>query len=270
MAGFDKAIHVGLFGGLAWAWGRELGADGVGASPRCRWGLAAALAFATVAVEAAQPLTGRGCDPWDVVAGCAGIMATTVLWGRNFWTLAMVLAVLAGMCMARGAWFLWTEWRAFPTLSAGGGGCWAKAWSLRGVEGQSVADGLRLTPVPDGPATWRGAFRVPVRRDWSRMGDWKLRVEWGGEEETVLVVRLDDRRRKHPKYAERFQREWPVVPGWNELVISRGEWTRTSGGNPLDSSEIARWGVFLLHPVDFDHWTLGKTELEPYNERPNP
>lgn len=271
VAGFDKAIHVGVFGGLAWAWGRAVGADaGTAAGWRCRWVLAVCLAAATLLVEVVQPLAGRGFDLWDAAAGCAGIAATTLLWGTRFAWLAAALCALGVGCMARGLWHLGTEWRAFPVLSAGGGGCWAEDWQLRGVEGVATPDGLRLAAAPEGPETWRGAFRVPVRSDWSRCGDWILRVEWGGAEDTTLVVRLDDRREKAPPYAERFQREWCVEPGWNELVLPRAEWSRSSGGAPLDVSDIARWGVFLLQPADFEFWTLGKTELEPLNERPSP
>lgn len=271
VAGFDKAIHAWLFGGLAWAWGRVLGAVDAGAAERKRrWTLAGGLAAATVVVEVAQPLTGRGFDLLDAAAGCAGIAATTLLRGARFGWLAAALFALGVGWMARGLWLLGTEWRAFPVLAAGGGGCWAEDWHLRGVTGESTPEGLRMVLAPEGPKRWRGAFRVPARRDWSRLGDWVLRVDWGGTEETTLVVRLDDRRQKMPPYAERFQREWRVSPGWNELVIPRAEWTRTSGGSPLDASDIARWGVFLLTPADFEHWTLGQTQLEPPNERPSP
>ena len=267
--GFDKAVHVAVFGGLAWAWGRVSGADDPSTvGRRNRWRLAAALAVATVLVEVLQPLTGRGFDLLDSLAGCAGIAAVTLSWGHGFWTLAFAVTGLAGMCMGRGAWHMGTEWRAFPTLAGGGGGCWAEAWLLRGVEGEPTGDGLRLVPLPEGPDTWRGAFRVPMRSDWRAWGDWKLRVEWGGAEEATLVVRLDDRRKKEPAYDDRFQCEWRVVPGWNELTIPHGEWTKTSGGGKLDVSDIARWGVFLLEPADFDHWTLGKTELITPKERP--
>lgn len=268
VAGFDKAVHVAVFAGLAWVWGRASGAETPGAEGRRnRWRLAAVLAAATVLVEVAQPLTGRSRDWLDSVAGCAGIAAATLSWGRGFGTLALVCAALAGACMGRGAWNLWTEWRAFPVLAEGGGGCWSADWHLRGVAGEPTGEGLRLTPLPGGPETWRGAFRVPVRGDWSDRGDWKLRVEWGGAEEATLEVRLDDRREKEPAYNERFQREWRVSPGWNELAIPRGEWTKTSGGGELDAADIARWGVFLQTPADFEYWTLGKTELTANQER---
>ncbi|MBR6021705.1 MAG: hypothetical protein IK066_04725 [Kiritimatiellae bacterium] len=267
--GFDKAIHVGLFGALTWAWGRVANADAARDSRR-RWTLAGTLAAATLLVEVLQPLTGRSFDLWDSIAGCAGIVATTLLWNHSSAWLATALCAMALACVGRGLWNLGMEYRSFPTLAAGGGGCWAKDWALRGVEGESSPDGLRMIPARDGPVEWQGAFRVPMRTDWSQYGDWRLRVEWGGEEAAVLVVRLDDKKEKQPAYANRFQCEWRVLPGWNELSIPRTEWERTSGGGWLDTEQIARWGVFLARPVDFKYWTLGKTELEPLNERSAP
>ena len=102
------------------------GAEGEGdKAKRGRWGVAAAVSVATVAVEVLQPLTGRGFDLWDAAAGCAGVAATTVLWGRPFGWLAGMLAVLAVGCMARGIVRLGQEWWLFPTLADGGGGCWS-------------------------------------------------------------------------------------------------------------------------------------------------
>ena len=266
--GFDKAVHAGLFGGLAWAWGRAQGVDFPGLERRRRrWKLAGVLAGATLAVEVLQPLTGRDFDWVDAAAGSAGIVATTLLWDAGFAWMAAVLCVLGVGFMAKGLWNLGTEWREFPVLASGGRACWEGDWDLRGVSAEQTADGLRLVPLPEGPETWRGVFRVPARSDWSGCGDWTLRVEWGGEDEATLVVRLDDRRGAQPAYADRFQREWRVARGWNELVIPRGEWSRTSGGGALDASDIAHWGVFLLEPADFDHWTLGKTELKLLEER---
>jgi hypothetical protein len=263
--GTDKMAHVVVFGGLAWAWGRVLETECRGNAARLRrrrWALAAGLALATVAVELAQPLAGRSRDPVDAAAGCAGIAAATLLGGAPAAGVAAAVAACGLSFMARGLVDYAREWKAFPVLAAADAPWWAESWSTNGVAVSAVPEGLRVEMVPDYPFDWPGVFRVPAARDWSKCGDWRLRVYWGGGGAGELTVRLDDDRKDNAGYNDRFQREWRVEPGWNEIAIPRGEWERTSGGGALDVRHVARWGIFLAERPDFVYWIVGRAELD--------
>jgi len=261
--GADKAAHVVVFGGLAWAWGRV---PAVGGGRRRRWRLAAGLAAATVAVEFVQPLTGRSRDGWDAVAGTEGIGVATLAGSAPAVATGGALAVAGGLWMARGVADYVREMRAFPVLAAGGEDWWAESWETSGVTVRATPEGLRVEPSGDEDAAWPGLFRVPAVRDWSGGGDWLLRVFWGGGEPAELTVRLDDDRKDNGGYADRFQREWRVEPGWNGLSIPRNEWERTSGGGALDVRHVARWGIFLAENGNFVYWIVGGAELEQQEE----
>ena len=270
----DKMAHVVIFAGLAWAWGRVLWMDAIPSLWR-RLRLGAVLALLTLVVEFVQPFAGRGFDLRDAAAGSIGALLAAVAFPLPFTGLAALVVLAALPWCIPGTIRLVREYRAFPVLAAAGPDCWTDDWEFAGLDAAPSPEGLRLVPAamsPDSPVAaepWPGLFRVPVRRDWSAFGDWRFRLYWDAPAAALFVVRLDDRREPQPAYAERFQTEWRVLPGqWNELVIPRAEWSRTSGGGSLDASEIARWGLFLNEPVPFESFTLGEAVLSPLEEKP--
>ena len=258
--GWDKSVHVVLFTVLGWCWGRCFGAGW-----RARWGVAFFLSASTVGVEIVQPLTGRSCDWLDAVAGSlgAGWAALCGLRGRR-----RGLVAVAGMLALAWSWCAggWTRWKAeeasWPVLADGKAAWGSRSWKCHGTRVSAGTGGIRVEAVDGKNRRWPGIFREPLVRDWRGRGTWRVDVYWPEEEPVAAAIRLDDRRVPHPKYGERFQREVTLTNGENHITIPAEEWGRTGDGGGLDTSDIARWGVFLVKPEAFSYFLLRNSELE--------
>lgn len=258
--GWDKSVHVLLFAVLGWAWTRCFVAGW-----RARWGVALALAAGTVAVELVQPLTGRSCDWLDAAAGSLGAGWVAFCGAGGRWR---SVAAGAGALALAGLWSLggWLDWRAekaaWPVLADGEAAWGLASWKRNGTEVSAGEGGIRVAAVEGVDRRWPGIFRQPLETDWRGRGTWRVAVYWPEEEPVAAGVRLDDERKKRPKYGERFQREVTLTNGENLIEIPAEEWGRTGNGGELDAEHIARWGVFLVKPKTFSYFLLRKAELE--------
>lgn len=255
--------HVGLFAGLAWLWARLMPARHRG------WMLWVALALVSTGVEAFQSFAGRSPEWVDWLYGVGGAACICATWRWRpgirwtaVWTLALIPPVWE-TAMVR------METRAFPVLAQPNTRWAGRGWMLNGVEravGQSKT--FRFRPAPGGDGSpYPGAFREPVCQDWRGVRVLKTALYWPAPHPALFAVRVDDLP-GNPPYAERFQREFSVTQGWNDVRIPAEELARTSGGRPLRLESIRRWGVFLVSDALFEYFLLGPVRLDLQQESP--
>lgn len=254
------AVHVAWFAGFAWLVGMRLPARWRG------WPWWMFLAGAAGLIEGLQPWTGRSAEITDWFWGAAGSAGVCLTWSRP----RLRILAVAGLCLCPPAWraVLWhQELHAFPVLAAPGSAWSGQDWILNGVNLRIQSRLFRLEPArPPNARAYPGMFRRPAGSDWRRMQSLHLRIFWGGQAPATFAVRVDDRP-GNPDYADRFQREFPVEPGWNDLAIPAAE-LGTPGGRPLDLAAIHAWGVFLVSDVSFDYVLIGPVHLAIQQEPP--
>ena len=259
--------HVGLFAALAWLWGRALPAWIRG------WRLWLALALLAAGLEWLQNLTGRTAQPGDWFYGIGGAACICWTWNlrRSQWFFRW--GTLLGLCLVPLAWIYVLaslESQSFPTLVVPSA-AWSRCgWTLNGVHLASAASGglkfERDWAAGEKPA-YSGAFRPALRGNWRGMSSLQAEMFWPMETPAVFALRVDDRQ-GNPSYLERFQHEFSVSQGWNNIVIPVIELERTAGGRPLSLGTIRQWGVFLVSDVPFDYFLLGPVRLEMQKETP--
>ncbi len=260
--------HAWLFGAVAWGWGRRL-------SRRYRaLPLWVGLAVGAAAVEMVQPWYGRSRElaDWIFSAAGAGWVCMTWQWRGKRWGRWMGLMVLGLVPVLGYGGLRQAEVRSFPIL-LDPGSVWSRhGWALNsvrlGADGHAtVRVASRRSGKEQGRGEYPGLFRQPAQPDWSGMETLRLKVFWPGEAPAMLAMRIDDRE-GNPPYAERFQEEFEVVPGWNEIRIPVSQWGQTSGGRPMERRGIRQWGVFLVSAPAFDYFGLGMVQLDPAEEQP--
>ncbi|HOU22598.1 MAG TPA: hypothetical protein PKX16_10310, partial [Kiritimatiellia bacterium] len=235
-----SSMHVVIFAGLAWIWGRSV-------PVRLRgWTLWAALAVVSAGVEGLQPHLGRSAELADWLYGVGGAACVCSTWHhrRRF---QIRWAAVGALCLFPLAWDMGMarmEIRAFPVL-ADPGARWARrgwTWNSTYLVGASD-EGLRVkvdsTLKNEGLGAYPGLFREPAGSDWRAARSFRADVFWAAEVPAILAVRVDDRP-GNPPYAERFQREFAVTQGWNSVQIPAEELGRASGGRPLNLEKIRR------------------------------
>lgn len=255
-AAAGDAAHVVLFAGLAWVWGRSLPARWRG------WPLWLGLVCLAGAVELLQGYTGREQEwtDWLLGAGGAALVCGTWRWSQSGWRVALVL-LLAALPLGWATCCLTMEMRAFPVMAEPGSRWAEQGWEQRG--GKLSRDGgvFRFSAKKIGePDSYPGVFREPAVRDWREADGFSFAIYWPEERLAVFGIRVDDSR-KQPVYAERFQKELNVTQGWNQILISRQELARTSGGRPMRLDHVTRWGVFLVTAETFDYFLLSEVRL---------
>ena len=265
----DKAVHVVLFGAMAWGWRRVWG-NGA----KARLGVCLGIVALALAVEFIQPVTGRSQDLRDWGAGVLGaavacaIPLGTVL---RLVGLGMALAVCGGAYVAPSACALVEEWRAWPSLCDAKCSWSARRWMLNGIE-FGPAGTVQLVSAA-ARSEWPGLFRIPAKHDWSEAGDLRVRWTWGGASKAIVALRIDAdwEGEGEPAYGDRFQMELESWPGTNEVTIPRKEWTRTGGGGHLDDTKIRQWGFFLVNAPEFDYFSVDEARfLSPMNLHAEP
>ena len=260
------SAHVLLFAGLAWAWGRRLPAHLRG------WALWGMLAVFSAGMEWLQPRTGRSAEWTDWFFGAAAAAVICGTWSRRrpVWRRAGLL-VLGLFPVAWAATMVYMEMRAFPVL-ADPRSVWAeRGWMENFVRIASVRDkGLKVEAAPaagGAGAAYPGIFRSPVCSDWRGAESLRATLFWPDTNTVFFAFRVDDRVGPAP-YADRFQREFSVTQGWNDLRIPVEDLRWSSGGRPMDLSSIRNWGVFLVSDSPFDYFSLGPVSLNLFQERP--
>lgn len=259
-------MHVLLFAGLAWLWGR------IWPERVSRGWLWLVLVLVAAGVEGLQPRAGRSAELTDWLYGAGGAAILCVSWTRRAalrlrWISVFALALFP-LGWEGGMWH--REFHAFPVLARPGTWWAGRGWTLNAVRLDTTSEHrFRVRPIRAGRAgsAYPGLFRPAVRADWRRMMSLRTAIYWPGAEPAVVAIRVDDLP-GNPPYAERFQREFPVAPGWNDVVIPAAEFRRASGGRQLNLEAICQWGVFLVSAPAWDYFLLDAVRLEPAQDSP--
>lgn len=262
------SVHVLLWAGLAWLWGRILPCGLRG------WALWGMLAVVGGGVEWLQPFAGRSAEwtDWALGVGGAGCICGTwqLQWRRGVIRGIAVLILFSSPL----SWALalqGLETHSFPML-AEPGTLWSRnGWILNGVRlSTSSPKAFRIEKEildeTSSPFPYPGVFRAPARSDWRGVQSWRTEIYWPDSSSVVFAVRVDDRP-GNPPYAERFQREFAITQGWNSVEISVEDLGRTSGGRSMRLDDIRLWGLFLVSNVHFDYFLAGAVRLELKEDR---
>lgn len=158
---------------------------------------------------------------------------------------------------------------AFPLLAQSESHWAQRGWNLNGVDlSASGQAGFKLSRTSDIPSgSYPGLFREPIRQDWRGIRAFQADLFWPNARPAVFAVRIDDRP-GNPPYAERFQKEIAVTPGWNAVRIPADEIAQTPAGRALRLDHVRQWGVFLVSDVPFDYFLVGTVRLEMQEEKP--
>ena len=252
-----KTAHIGLFACLAWLWGRPGRAGN--ARPLRLWLLLLLLAGV---IEGLQHWTGRNADWRDILWG--GLGAGWFCFFRNLRPRLIppvLLLCFLAVPFAWTGWHLHQETRAFPVLAHS-----AQSWARRGWKetgGSLVFEEAHFRFVPAaqaGSADYPGIFRRPHSADWRTARALTACVYWPHDKPAVFALRIDDRR-EQPAYEDRFQTEFAVTQGWNRISIPSGQFSKTSGGRPMNLEQVTRWGLFLVSDTDFDYFLFSTVQL---------
>ncbi len=258
------AAHVLLFALLAWMWGQRL------PHRRRGWPLWLAVAATAASVEVLQFCFGRSAEVVDWLYGSVGAAWICVTW-RMYKTWLRVAGVLV-VALFPLAWevaMVAQEVHAFPVLAAPDAGWAGRGWLENGGEMKRESAGFRFIPDSEWVrlGSYPGVFREPAVRDWRQMEALESAIYWPGELPVIMGLRVDDRR-GNPSYEERFQREFAVTQGWNQIRITVEELSRTSGGQPFHLEHVVHWGVFLVSDVTVDYFLIRSVQLTMPKEQP--
>lgn len=258
------AAHVLLFALVAWLWGRLL--------PRRRrgWALWLAVAATAATVEGFQSWFGRSAEVVDWLYGVSGAAWVCVTWRMQKTGLRVAgVVIVAAFPLVWEAVMVAQEVRAFPVLAAPDVRWAGRGWLENGGHLRREAEGFRFTPESEqvGSESYPGVFREPVVRDWRQMTALESSIYWPGEASAIMGLRVDDRR-GNPPYAERFQQEFTVTQGWNQIWIPIEAMSRTSGGRPFQLDHVVHWGVFLVSDVPVDYFLIRSVQLLVPEEQP--
>lgn len=230
-----------------------------------RWRLAwvaGALLVLGAASEAIQPLFGRSGEVGDVVFDVAGGMTAALFLTGRYRMGVVLLVVLLAAPFLDTAWLIRSERAAGLALQVPGERWSAWGWTGTGVKCKRDDDEMIVVrPSEKEWAEYPGLFRFVQQRDWRGTAGIRLRIWWPEEEEEggLMGLRVDDIRGE-PEYADRYQTEFRVQPGWNTVEIRDG-WLETPGGGELNREQVMKWGVFLIGAGDWTEWRMGLVEL---------
>ena len=258
------AAHVLLFALLAWMWGHQL--------PRQRrgWPLWLAVAATAATVEVLQSWFGRSAEVVDWLYGSVGAAWICVTW-RMYKTWLRVAGVLV-VALFPLVWevaMVAQEAHAFPVLATPDARWAGRGWLENGGQLRREAAGFRFSLDLEQAKTegYPGVFREPAVREWRQMEALESAIYWPKEAPAIMGLRVDDRR-GNPSYAERFQREFAVTQGWNQIRIAVEELSRTSAGQPFHLEHVVHWGVFLVSDVTVDYFLIRSVQLTMPKEQP--
>ncbi len=248
------------------------------------------LAFVLAAVFAAsveilQPHFGRTKSLDDFINGCIGAaLALTgiVAWQRtgNWRWRGGHAAALAGALVVA-LWPACEEWRGirwrqanFPSLGDFEDEAELKLWRSQGgspghptnasFTRAHASQGEQSLRVAGGAGDWAGVNYSAGDKDWTPFRALTLDV-FNPREPFTLFVRVDDNG-NCAKLADRFERGFELVRGWNRLRIPTAELERGPKSRRLDLKSIRRVAVFTGDGEPQRFWFLDNVHLEKREE----
>ncbi len=242
--------------------------------------LALAVGFAAV-VEILQPFFGRSKSLGDLVNGSTGAaLALTGIaaWQRTgnwLWRGCHAVALAAALAVA--LWPAYVEWRGirwrqthFPSLGAFEDEAKLKLWrSQGGSRGHATnitltraraSQGERSLRVVGVAGDWAGVNYSAGDKDWTPFRALSVDV-FNPREPFTLFVRVDDNG-NCATLADRFERGFELVRGWNRLRVPTSELERGPKERRLNMKAVRRVAVFTGDGEPQRFWFLDNVRLE--------
>jgi VanZ family protein len=223
-------------------------------SPR-RWLVLSLLVLiAGVIIEGIQSKIGRTASWEDVLRNLIG------LWLGLFWSLpadrrvwlgrglasALLLWQLAGLASHAAMHF--HRIQQFPVLSDFEGARDLDAWSGQ-VErvNEPVREGRFSLAVHLGTQRFSGVRSYTLRRDWRGYRELVFELYNPLDDELTINLRINDRQHEQAgrRFADRFNRQLNVSPGWNQFRISLEDVRQAPEGRAMNMAEIQQVQLFV-------------------------
>jgi hypothetical protein len=201
-------------------------------------------------LEAAQYFSGRELSCADVVHGWIGCLSGALFYagsqskkitGRLCGLAAIVVFALSAVFPIQVIMDRQRCLRSFPLLSSFDSPREKNRWVLTGCE-VTDQDGWLVTLKGD--SAYASLFLDEFKRDWRSVSNLVAEVHLRGDSPVEMWIRVDDRTGE-PSYQNRFQEIYSLVPGDNRITVSGNILARTSGGRPMNMTNIVRIGCFF-------------------------
>lgn len=271
--------HLPLFGLAAW-WGASLLVKR-GFCSLYVWG--SVLLGGSLVMEILQPLTGRYFEWLDLALNACGIGLSLHWWsiwhqkkGRLRRSVIGSALLLVFLLLPEGV-YIWDGHQArtqFPVLADFEGRLDSGRWEERGVELHRVADPRNALShvgeivVTDNEVPYPGIHLREAAYDWTGLDDLLVTVGVPGPKPVKIAFRIDDRA-DGPAYADRFQYETTLEPGWHTLKFSRAL-LHTPAGNALAIEHIYCLSFFFTQAALGDRVYIDDVQIVLSDkERPN-
>jgi len=219
-----------------------------------------AVFFSGLAVEALQMLaSGRSPDPLDVLRnleGCLLAFAFCVyppVLGRHgqrfFRSLVLILLALAVWPLTRALIDERFAARQFPVLADFETlfelDRWVNRQQLRPESGR-VRHGAKAVRVQLSTAKYSGISLFHFPGDWRGYRTLRFSVYTPQPSGLVLNSRIHDRHHKVQEFSDRFNQQFNLQQGWNDLAIPLDKVRDAPRGRPMDMAQIEGFGLFVI------------------------
>lgn len=268
--GWD-ALHFPGFILITWALARIAAVRLAGQTAQITAGAAGALLIAG-ASEWSHDFLGRSSSWSDFRVDVIGIACGVAGW---FWLQkrrksgflafsALTLAVMVWLLSpAWGGWLSRNQLRArFPDIGCFGESGSRHVWRAQNhasATGDPAAGALR---VRIDPGIYGGVTCYPAQPDWSGRGELRLSIDNPGAD-FILGVRIDDPQSSSTEHDSRFNGQFQVHSGANDLRLSLAEVAAGPRGRPpLDLGAIQRLMLFTLRENAPREFTIRSARLE--------
>jgi hypothetical protein len=245
--------HVGFFGLVALVLLQTPRLRALPFGPRAGWVLLIVLLMGIV-IELVQALFGRSAglrDLWQNAVGAAAAVSLYAPAGRQRRWLAGVAAVLVAFELAGPAIGLWDRAVArsqFPVLGEFDTRFEHRRWAS-GVPDAAVArTGARSLRLDLEPGRYAGTTLQRSFGDWS--GYAYLEISLYNPDEQTLPITVSIRDREHFRrggaYEDRYNGEFIVQRGWNDLRIPLSEVRDAPAERSLDLADLGEVVIFTV------------------------
>jgi len=213
-----------------------------------------------LAVELLQMLfSGRSPDLLDVLRDLEGCLLTFAFYidppvpggngQRLFRALVLILLALAAWPLTRALVDERLAARQFPVLADFETPFeldrWVNPQQLH-LETDRVRYGARAVRVQLSTAKYSGISLFHFPGDWRGYRSLRFSVytpEAGG---LILNSRIHDHHHKMQEFGDRFNQQFTLQQGWNDLVISLDKVRDAPRGRPMDMARIEGFGLFVI------------------------
>lgn len=211
-------------------------------------------------VEVLQMVVGgRSPDPLDVLRDLEGCLLAFAFCCRPplppgnslrlFRVLVLILLALASWPLTRALIDERLAARQFPVLADFETPFELDRWvnpQQLDLETDRVRHGARATRVQLSTNKYSGIALFHFPGDWRGYRSLRFSVYCPQAGGLILNSRIHDRHHKMQEFSDRFNQQFTLQQGWNDLVISLDKVREAPRGRPMDLAHIEGFGLFVI------------------------